>query len=408
MLEERLAAYNALMKFKKSGAFLHSAELSPFATELAVGVCRRLNLLDYAVKKSVKKFPKPNVLTLLEMGLYQIFFMDGVKEHAAVHTSAELARKLKLGEGAVAFVNGVLRSLMRNGLPELPKAKLARASVEFSVPEFLLKRWAKELGEEAAIEFAARHVERPTWWLRANLRAVTPEALASSLKLPLEVFGERYLKVPPEASLKNLLESEEFLAGKFSVQNPAAGEVLKLLDLHDCLSVWDACAAPGGKASLMAEAFPEAKILASDVSAPRLELMKKQFEKSGFGNVKIALIDAAHEVPGDLFDRILLDVPCSNLGVLDKRPEAVYRASEETFAALSLLQFTILGNASRALKPGGLLVYATCSPEPAETLQVVKKFLAAHPEFSAASAPLYTGRGTSGLDKFFAQALKKL
>lgn len=407
MLGERLAAYNALMKFKKSGAFLHSAELSPFATELAVGVCRRMLLLDYAVGKSVKKFPKPNVLTLLEMGLYQIFFMDGVKEHAAVHTSAELARKLKLGEGAVSFVNGVLRSLLRGGLPELPKGKLERAAIEFSVPEFLLRRWAGELGEDAAVEVASRHVERPTWWLRVNLLAAKPEELADALKLPLEVFGSRYLKVPAGASLKDLLESEEFLAGKFSVQNPAAGEVLKLLEMASGLSVWDACAAPGGKASLLAEEFPGAKILASDVSAPRLELMKGQLEKSGYGNVEVAVLDAAHEVPGELFDRILLDVPCSNLGVLDKRPEAVYRASEETFAELSQLQAAILENASRALKPGGLLVYATCSPEPAETLQVVKNFLAAHPDFAPHSEPLYTGHGALGIDKFFAQALRK-
>lgn len=403
MLEERLAAYHALLKFKKSGAFLH--ELPPFATELATGVCRRMRLLDYAVRKNVKRLPRPEVLTILEMGAYQIFFMDGVKDHAAVHTSAELARTLKLGEGAVAFVNGVLRGLLRNGLPALPKGKLERASLEFSVPETLLRRWAKELGEETALEVAARHIERPVWWLRVNLKASTPEELSEAFGLPCEVLASRYLKVPAGASLKALLASKEFSEGKFTVQNPAAGAVLGLLNLASGLSVWDACAAPGGKTSLMAEEFPGAKILASDVSAPRLDPMKKQFEKFAFPNVELAVLDAAHEIPEAAFDRILLDVPCSNLGVLDKRPEAVYRASDEAFASLSLLQFAILENASRALKPGGILVYATCSPEPSETLQVVKKFLAKHGEFKAEGAPLYTGSGAAGIDNFFAQAL---
>lgn len=407
MLEERLAAYKALKNFKEKGTFLQEGNLTPFAQEIATGVCRRELLLEYAVRKSVRKMPELELLLILEMGVYQIFFMD-VPAHAALHTSVELVKHFHLGESSAKFVNGVLRNLQRSGLPELPQKRLLKCSIENSIPVDLLRRWFDTLGPDKAEEYAKRHVSYPVWWLRADLRKTTLVKLAEALQIPCETYGKRYLKVPQEKSLKELLETREFGEGLFSVQNPAAADVVELLKVESGNSVWDACAAPGGKTALIAETAPDAHIYATDVSEKRMQQMQDLFNRLEIKNVNTAVVDASEQVPNEKFDRVLLDVPCSNLGVIDKRPEAVYRATENSLKELSELQYKILENASKALKQGGILVYATCSPEPGETIEVIKKFLENHKEFKSASQPFFAGKKHADVDHFFAQALKKI
>ncbi len=407
MLEERLAAFKALKNFKERGTFLQEGNLTPFAQEIATGVCRRDLLLEYAVRKSVRKMPGLDLLLILEMGVYQIFFMD-VPSHAALHTSVELVKHFRLGESSAKFVNGVLRNLQRNGLPELPQKRILKCSIENSVPVDLLRHWFDSLGPDKAEEYAKRHVSYPVWWLRADLRKTTLAKLAAALGIPCETYGKRYLKVPAEKSLKELLETREFGEGLFSVQNPAAADVVDLLDVKSGNSVWDACAAPGGKTALIAETAPDAHIFATDVSEKRLEQMQDLFTRLEIKNVNSAVIDASKDVPNTQFDRILLDVPCSNLGVIDKRPEAVYRANDKSLKELATLQYSILENAAKALKQGGILVYATCSPEREETVEIIKKFLAGHSDFKAASQPFFAGKKHPDVDRFFAQALRKV
>lgn len=407
MLEDRLAAYKALKSFREKGSFLQENDLSPFAQEIAMGVCRRQLLLEYAVRKSVRKMPDLELLLILEMGIYQIFFMD-VPAHAALHTSVELVKHFRLGESSAKFVNGVLRNLQRNGLPELPQKRILKSSIENSVPVELLRHWFDSLGPDHAEEYAKRHIARPTWWLRADLRKTTLVKLAEALQIPCETYGKRYLKVPQETSLKALLETREFGEGLFSVQNPAAADVVELLKVESGNSVWDACAAPGGKTALIAETAPDARIFATDVSEKRMLQMQDLFNRLEIKNVNTAVLDASSQVPSEKFDRILLDVPCSNLGVIDKRPEAVYRATENSLKELSALQYGILENASKALNQGGILVYATCSPEREETTDVIKKFLESHKDFKAASQPFFAGKNHPDVDHFFAQAVKKV
>ena len=189
------------------------------------------------------------------------------------------------------------------------------------------------------------------------------------------------------------------------------------------MSVWDACAAPGGKTALLAEMDPSLDILATDSSEHRLEKMKDLMDRLSLTNVKIDCVDALSPsfVPhtskgaeGDrphtsyLFDRILLDVPCSNMGVVARRPESVYRLTQESLKELASLQLRILESAARFLKPGGRLVYATCSPDPMETTQVVSKFLKGHPEFAKVGEPVLPGKKDARFDGFFAQALEKV
>ena len=413
-LIERMDAYRVLLLWQKEGTFIKESGLSPFAMELALGVCRRHLYLQYFVKSLVKKAPSLEVCTVLEMGFFQMFVMD-VPDHAAVSTSVELAKAANLGEGFARLVNAVLHAARRSGPPALPPQKVRRVSIENSVPEWLVRRWFDIYGADRAEALAKSTLERPSEWLRVNLQKVSAPVLAQKLGLTgASILYDRYIQVPEDVKLKPILESAAFADGEFSLQNPAAYEVVKLLDLKPGLKVWDACAAPGGKSALMAEMEPSLDILASDVSDFRVEKMRDLVDRLGLTNVRLECIDALsfqNSSPepraSSLFDRILLDVPCSNMGVIARRPESKYRITQESVKELSELQFKLLESASRVLNAGGILVYATCSPDPLETTQVVNRFVKEHPEFEKVGGPVLPASVDSRFDGFFAQALRR-
>ena len=421
MLTEREDAFRVLLLWLKDGSFIKESGLSPFAMELALGVCRRHLYLEYFVKSLTKKMPSREACVILEMGLFQMFFMD-VPDYAAINASVELAKSANLGESTARLVNAVLRSARRQGEPTLPPQRVRRVSVENSVPEWLVRRWFDVYGGDRAEALAKATLERPTEWIRVNLQKTSAPVLAEKLGITgASILYDRYIEVPRDVGVKLLLATPEFVNGHFSFQNPSAYEVVKLLDLKPGLKIWDACAAPGGKTALMAEMDSSLEILASDSSVLRLEKMQDLMTRLGLTNIKTETIDLAasnahisersdlkhqSEATSCLFDRILLDVPCSNMGVIARRPESVYRMTPEAINEIAELQFQILENASTALAPDGRLVYATCSPDPAETTRVIARFLKAHPEFEKVDAPILPGLKDSRLDGFFAQALK--
>ena len=419
MLTEREEAYRVLLLWLKDGSFIKEGGLSPFAMELALGVCRRHLYLEYFVKSLTKKMPSLEARVILEMGLFQMFFMD-VPDYAAINDCVELAKSVNLGESTARLVNAVLRTARRQGEPALPPQRVRRVSIENSVPEWLVRRWFDVYGGEQAEVLAKATLERPTEWIRVNLQKTNAPVLAEKLGITgSSILYDRYIEVPRDVGVKLLLATPEFVKGQFSFQNPSAFEVIKLLDLKPGLKVWDACAAPGGKTALMAEMDGSLEILASDSSASRLEKMQDLMNRLGLTNIKTETIDLATSLSqnskgasGDRaqgsmrFDRILLDVPCSNMGVIARRPESVYRMTPESINEIAELQFKILENASTALAPGGRLVYATCSPDPTETTRVIARFVKAHPEFVKVGDPVLPGLKDSRLDGFFAQALE--
>ena len=409
MLNEREDAFRVLLLWLKDGSFIKESGLSPFAMELALGVCRRHLYLEYFVKSLTKKMPSREACVILEMGLFQMFFMD-VPDYAAINASVELAKSANLGESTARLVNAVLRSARRQGEPTLPPQRVRRVSVENSVPEWLVRRWFDVYGGDRAEALAKATLDRPTEWIRLNLQKTSAPVLAEKLGITgASILYDRYIEVPRDVGVKLLLATPEFVNGLFSFQNPSAYEVVKLLDLKPGLKVWDACAAPGGKTALMAEMDSSLEILASDSSSSRLEKMQDLMTRLGLKNIKTEILDLAAQDSAALsskFDRILLDVPCSNMGVIARRPESVYRMTPESINEIAELQFKILENASTALAPGGRLVYATCSPDPTETTRVIARFVKAHPEFEKAGEPVLPGLKDSRLDGFFAQALE--
>lgn len=408
-LKERMDAFRVLVLWQKDGSFIKESGLSPFAMELALGVCRRHLYLQYFLKTLVKKMPSLEVATVLEMGLFQMFFME-IPDHAAVSTSVELAKAANLQEGSARLVNAVLHAARKSGLPALPPQKVRRVSIENSVPEWLVRRWFDIYGGTRAEALAKATLERPVEWIRVNLQKTSAPVLAQKLGLTgASILYDRYIQVPADAKLKPILESEAFAKGEFSMQNPSAYEVVKLLDLKPCLKVWDACAAPGGKAALMAEMDSSLEILASDVSESRVLKMRDVVDRLDLTNVRVECRDVLNSEfrnPNSEFDRILLDVPCSNMGVIARRPESVYRMTPESIKELAELQYKILQAASARLAPGGILVYATCSPDPEETTKIVNKFVKENPEFEKGES-VFPGTEDLRFDGFFAQALRR-
>ncbi len=423
-LKERMDAFRVLVLWQKDGSFIKESGLSPFAMELALGVCRRHLYLQYFLKTLVKKTPSLEVCTVLEMGLFQMFFTE-VPDHAAVATTVELIKAASLGEGSARLVNAVLHAARKSGLPALPPQKVRRVSIENSVPEWLVRRWFDIYGGTRAEALAKATLERPAEWIRVNLQKTSAPVLAQKLGLTgASILYDRYIQVPADAKLKPILESEAFAKGEFSMQNPSAYEVVKLLDLKPGLKVWDACAAPGGKAALMAEMDSSLEILASDVSESRVLKMHDLVDRLGLTNVRVECLDVLGGVAGSParrgseqrtrasegeaspFDRILLDVPCSNMGVIARRPESVYRMTPESIKELAELQYKILQAASARLAPGGILVYATCSPDPEETTKIVNKFVKENPEFEKGES-VFPGTEDLRFDGFFAQALRR-
>lgn len=399
-------AFRVLVLWQKDGSFIKESGLSPFAMELALGVCRRHLYLQYFLKTLVKKMPSLEVATVLEMGIFQMFFME-IPDHAAVSTSVELAKAANLQEGSARLVNAVLHAARRSGLPALPPQKVRRVSIENSVPEWLVRRWFDIYGGTRAEALAKATLTRPAEWIRVNLQKTSAPVLAQKLGITgASILYDRYIQVPADAKLKPILESESFAKGEFSMQNPSAYEVVKLLDLKPGLKVWDACAAPGGKAALMAEMDSSLEILASDVSERRVLKMQDVVDRLGLTNVRVECVDALSSRASNRFDRILLDVPCSNMGVIARRPESVYRITPESVKELAELQYRLLESASQALTAGGIVVYATCSPDPEETTKVINRFVKEHPEFEKAGEPVYPGLDDSRFDGFFAQALR--
>lgn len=428
-LKERMEAFRVLLLWQDEGTFIKESGLSPFAMELALGVCRRHLYLLYFIKTLVKKMPSVEVSTILEMGLFQMFFMD-VPDHAAVSTSVGLSKAANLHEGSARLVNAVLRAARRSGLPALPPQRIRRVSIENSVPEWLVRRWFDVYGGDRAEAMAKSTLERPAEWIRVNLQKISAPVLAQKLGLTgASILYDRYILIPEGVKLKALLESASFADGEFSLQNPSAYQVVKLLDLKPGNKVWDACAAPGGKSALMAEMDSSLDILASDVSEQRTSMMNDLMERLGLKNIRVQCIDVLSPQNGGVagvspaegvadaacgrsegeaspFDRILLDVPCSNMGVIARRPESVYRLTPESVKELADLQFRLLESASAKLAKDGILVYATCSPDPEETTKVINRFVKAHPEFVKAGDAVLPGAEDARFDGFFAQALE--
>lgn len=363
------------------------------ATEIVYGVLRRRARLDRALEALADRglaAVDPEIRILLRVGAYQLLFLQRVPAYAAVNEAVEAAKRLHGGRYA-RLVNALLRRLGDRGEPALPDPARDPLGclVEVSgFPEWLARLALRELGDERALAFAAAIAVPAPLALRANRLLTERDPLIAALRTERPDAELCASAVAPDAVIARSLDAPgataAFREGRFAIQDVGAQVVVELCGAAAGQRILDACAGRGAKtAALAALAGNRAAIDALDISGPKLERAMDEWRRLGVSGVRPVVADLTAELPADLgpYDRILLDAPCSGLGVLRRHPELLLRRTEADLALLADRQRRMLDVVAGRLAPGGVLVYAVCTFDRREADDVVRAFLARHPDF---------------------------
>ena len=362
------------------GKRLHTAELGAtdraFTTELFYGVLRNLILLDFWIRELRSGHLDHDSRDLLRLGLYQLFFLQ-TPEHAAIFETVELA-----GRRSRALINGVLRNAVRAKDQLLQKADAQKLSVRKSHPQFLIDRWTRNFGEpETGILCEWNNRPAPIY-ARINHLRISDEDFLTQVGSARCADRTPQRGVPTNFVRLVSVRSDTLAAGHCYIQDPSTALACIVLDPQPGERVLDACAAPGGKTGYIAELMKnEGLILACDRDQSRVETLRDNLERLGVENTRTLRHDWAHQPLSDEppFDRILIDAPCSNTGVMRRRVDVRWRLTPDDFARMAAEQFRIVRATMPLLKPGGVLVYSTCSLEPEENRKVVDQTLKKFP-----------------------------
>ena len=441
----RTAAFHALRAIRSGRSDLPTAiarsreHLSDerdraLAAEIVTGSLRWQRTLEHLAEHFAKRKlarMDQEVVVILQLSLYQLLHLDRVPAAAVVDDAVDLTRTARK-PSATGFVNAVLRSVLRerHALPLPPRpddredrqAALLYLGITHSHPGWLVARWLDRYGLDAAERWVRFNNSAPHLTLRANRLRVTRDELRVSLERD-DVESEPTRWAPDGLIVTGGNPLRAPLDGSFVVQDEASQLVPLAVNVRPGDRVLDLCSSPGGKATAMLGDMEETGVLvACDVRARRLALLRDTIAISGARAARIVRVSAAGALPfGPAFDRVLVDAPCSGLGTIRRDPDIRWRRAEADLAALARDQVELLSRAAAAVRPGGRLVYATCSSEPEENEQVVDAFLAASPGFAPVDlraedrglpAPLLDRRGMfrtlpfeHGLEAFFAAAL---
>jgi 16S rRNA (cytosine967-C5)-methyltransferase len=384
-----------LLEKELSAARLSSADRG-LCQELVYGVVRWQATLDWLIaRKTAGRQTKPRLYNLLRLGLYQIFWLDRIPDHAAVNETVELAKRGGFGAQA-GFVNAVLRGYLREHDETknlLAGLKTSKTPLGHSHPDWLYQRWKDRRGANQAAQLMEWNNTPPKTFARVNTLKTGAGRLAEqwreeNVEYDLKTFdwtGENLIfelkEHPPLAKL------ESFQQGWFYLQDPSTLLAVHELDPQPGETILDLCAAPGGKTTFIAQLTRnEGRIVAMDNSADRLKLLHENCARLGATcvetiNLKTQIPNGQSAIGNQQYDRVLVDAPCSNTGVMRRRVDLRWRIQPQEIQRLSAAQLDLLQQAASALKPGGALVYSTCSLEPEENSEVVKQFLSGHTEF---------------------------
>lgn len=388
------AAYSNLLLRKTMDENDLSKEEANLLTELVYGVIQRKMTLDYQLEPFLKKQKNLDnwVKQVLRMSLYQMEYLDRIPDHAIVNEAVNIARA-KGHRGIVGLVNGVLRNIQRKGVRDVSKIKETkqRLSIQYSLPLWLVEEFIEELGVKEAEELAASFNERPKTSLRVNLKKISRTEAIETLKN--EGYEVEASKISPFGIIVSKgvpIDSPLFKEGLLAVQDESSMLVAPALNVEPDHYVLDACAAPGGKTMHIATDFLDepqgGKIIALDIHQHKIGLINENAKRQNVDNIVQAKpLDARKvldEFPKNTFDRILVDAPCSGLGLMRRRPEIRYNKLKKDILSLQKLQIAIINAASKVLKPGGVLIYSTCTISTQENQEVVKKFLEENKNFT--------------------------
>jgi 16S rRNA (cytosine967-C5)-methyltransferase len=363
------------------------------ATELVYGAVRQQRTLNVLIDRLLRKPEKPtsDLRLLLQLGIYQLRYMDRIPPSAAVNTTVNLAKTNGLA-GLASLTNGVLREYQRQAASLVSNwhqsdSWAERIGVEYSFPDWLVEHWLAVLGETGTIELCNYFNQSPSIDLRVNtLKTDRAAVLVALLEagingVPIDYLDQGIRLTGKVGAIPRLPGYSE---AWWSVQDSSAQLVAALLNPQPGEVVVDACAAPGGKTTHLAELMNDQGVIwAIDSSSSRLKQVTQNCERLGLNSVQIKTGDGRQQ--DDLVgkvDRVLLDAPCSGLGTLHRRADARWQKTLANVQELGKLQAELLASCASWVKPGGTLVYATCAVHPAENKEVIQPFLAAHPEWS--------------------------
>lgn len=345
-----------------------------FITRLYEGTIEKRLYLDFIIdgysKTPVKKM-KPVIMLLLEISVYQLFFMDRVPDSAAINEAVKLAKKRGL-TGLSGFVNGVLRNIARNKesivLPDKNKDNIKYLEIKYSTPKAVVKHFINDYGSEKAEEILEAFEEKRPLTARAtrgDRKELIKKLEGEGVKTGSDTIFPESVRI---LELDNLGFLESFENGDFVIQDESSQFIGKIVGLPKGARVLDLCAAPGGKSLLFAEMEEVEEIISCDISESKTELIEDNIRRIGADKIRTRVNDASLYNPDflDGFDLVICDLPCSGLGVMGRKRDIKYNVSRDKIRELAILQKKILENAARYVKKGGRLIYSTCTMTKAE------------------------------------------
>ena len=345
-----------------------------FITRLYEGTIEKRLYLDYIIdgysKTPVKKM-KPVIMLLLEISVYQLFFMDRVPDSAAINEAVKLTKKRGL-TGLSGFVNGVLRNIARNkekiALPDKNKELIKYLEIKYSTPKAVVEHFINDYGSEKAEEILAAFEEKRPLTARAtkgDREELIKKLEGEGLSISTDTIFPESVRILELDSLGFL---ESFEAGDFVIQDESSQFIGKIVSLPKGARVLDLCAAPGGKSLLFAEMEEVEEIISCDITESKTELIEDNVRRIGADKIRTRVNDASLYNPDflDGFDLVICDLPCSGLGVMGRKRDIKYNVSRDKIRELAILQKKILENAVRYVKKGGRLIYSTCTMTKAE------------------------------------------
>ncbi|WP_270646516.1 16S rRNA (cytosine(967)-C(5))-methyltransferase RsmB [Paeniclostridium hominis] len=359
------------------------------ATELIYGVIENKYYLNYIIDKLSKiksKKMSTYVKISLWLGIYQILFLDSIKDHAAVNESVALIKKYD--KKSSGFVNAILRNVIRNkeNIMEIDKKDIVEyLSIKYSYNQWLIRKWIEEFGQEFTEDLLEANSEKPNLYIRSNTLKINRDELINKLREQ----GIECNKVNgiDEAimvkNLKNIENNKLFKEGYFTVQDISSMLVGKVANPKEEKLVLDVCSAPGGKTTHLGTIMKNTgQVISRDIFDHKLKLINNTVKRLGLKNIKVENFDALNidENSIDKFDYVICDVPCSGMGIIKRKPEIKFKKEEE-IKDLPIIQKKILNNASKYVKLGGNLIYSTCTIHDEENINVVKEFLNVNDNF---------------------------
>ena len=350
-------------------------------------IIRYLGLIDHLIEVGSERKIRhinPKIRNVLRLGIYELVFDDMIPEFAAIHSNVELAKK-NINKKSSSMVNAVMRNIQRLCQKNSNwKISLIKEKVDLAYPKWLLKKWEDEFGKNITKNLCAEFLNEKNIFIRLDIDRCSVDKMLSILNHNnIKVIQHNYFKPFFQVVLgqKNILDNNLFQEGIISIQDPAAGAVVELINPQKNDFILDVCAAPGTKSLFMAQRVGQGgRIFACDNSQKRINKALKDKLRHKLNNIEWHLLDASKD-KYPLHDKILLDAPCSGTGVIGRRPDIKWRLRKSDIQRMANIQKSILKNISNYLKPGGKLIYSTCSLEREENQDVIDHFLKYRSDF---------------------------